>query len=85
VTGDQIIAYAKREGYRAIVTEGMVAAAIATFAKPFTCRDVVEAIPCDDRGSTVSEYLAALWLEDLIRRDRIRWTGAQRPRTYEAL
>ena len=80
---EQIVEYARRERYHVVVTEGMVTDALTCVLLPFTCRDVVEAIPRDDRGCTVSEYLVALWIEDLLGRGRIRWTGARRPRTYE--
>lgn len=84
LTAEQIVAYACREGFRRVVTEHMVTAAIATLRSPFTCRDVVVAIGPDEQGSTVSEYLVALWIEDFIGRGRLRWTGARLPRTYEA-
>ncbi len=75
MTGDQIIEHARRGGYHVIVTEVMVTEALARISSPFTCRDVVEAIPRDDRGATVSEHLVALWLEDLIRRCRAKGMG----------
>lgn len=81
--GEQIVEYACREGFRAIVTERMVTDAIAGLTKPFTCREVTDAIPRDAEGYTVSEYLVALWIEDLCVRGQIRWTGARCPRTYE--
>jgi len=81
----QIVEHARRERYRVVVTEQMVIGAVARLPAPFTCRDVAGAIPCDDKGCTVSEYLVSLWIDDLVRRHRIRWTGARRPRTYEAL
>ena len=80
----QIIEYACREGFRTIVTEAMVTAAIATLPQPFTCQDVVLAIPRDARGCTVSEYLVALWIDDMVERRQLRWTGVQRPRTYRS-
>lgn len=65
MNGAQIIEYATRERFRVVVTEVMVVEAVARLASPFTCRDVVEAIARDDRGCAVSEYLGALWIEDL--------------------
>lgn len=82
MTGDQIVEYARREHFRVVVTEQMVAEAIARLPSPFTCRDVVEAISRDERGCLVSQYLVALWIDDFVRRYRLRWTGAERPRTY---
>lgn len=83
MTSSQIIEYACREGFRAIVTEAMVTEAVAALGRTFTCRDVVEAIPRDAKGCFVSEYLVMLWLDDLVERGCIRWTGARLPRTYE--
>ncbi|HSX23060.1 MAG TPA: hypothetical protein VLE97_09825 [Gaiellaceae bacterium] len=78
----QIIEYACRQGFRSVVTETMVTDAIATLPQPFTCRDVVLAIPRDSQGNTVSEYLVALWIDDMLERGQLSWTGAERPRTY---
>jgi hypothetical protein len=82
---DQIIEYARRERYRVVVTEQMIIAAVKELVPPFTCRDVVAALPRDDRGSSPSEYLVTLWIENFVDRGLVRWTGAASPRTYAAL
>lgn len=84
MNAEQIAEYIRRERFRVVVTEEMVMDVIAHVPQTFTCRDVVEAIPRDSKGCTVSEYLVTLWIEDLVRRGQIRWTGARYPRTYEA-
>jgi hypothetical protein len=78
MNAEQIIEYACREGFRVVVTETMVMDAIATLAQPFTCLDVVEAIPFDEKGCAVSEYLVALWIDDFVGRGRLRWTKSSR-------
>jgi len=47
-------------------------------SSPFTCLDVVDAIPRDEKGCLVSEYLVALWIDDLVRRGRLLWTKSWR-------
>lgn len=82
---EQIIEYARQERYRVVVTEQMVITAMKGLSSPFTCRDVVAALPRDDRGSSASEYLVALWIENFIDRRLIHRTGAATPRTYAVL
>lgn len=79
---EQILEYAKRERYRIVVTEQMITAALDQLDGPFTCRTLVEALPRDDRGCTVSEYLVSLWLANFIERRLIRWTDQRLPRIY---
>lgn len=83
MNADQIVEYASRQGYRVVVTEAMVVAALTRRTSRFTCRDLVEALPRDDQGCTVSEYLVALWIEELERRGWLRQVG-RRPCMYEA-
>jgi len=78
MNAEQIVKYATRERYRVVVTEDMVLGAIAKLAPPFTCQDVSLAIPRDDKGCTVSEYLVALWIDDLVHRGRVRHTKSWR-------
>lgn len=78
MNAEQIVQYAQRERYRVVVTEDMVTEVTAKLSSPFTCLDVVEAIPRDEKGCLVSEYLVALWIDDLVRRGRLRWTKTWR-------
>jgi hypothetical protein len=82
MNAEQIVEYARREGFRLVPTEEVVTGAVARLPAPFTCRDLVEALPRDSRGRTVSEYLAALWIAELCRRGQIRRTDARWPRIY---
>lgn len=82
---EQILEYAKQERYCVVVTEQMVIETMKRLASPFACRDVVEALPHDDLGSSPSEYLVTLWIENFVDRHLIRWTGKKLPRTYEIM
>ena len=74
MNAEQIVEYAQRERYRVVVTEEMVIEAMSKLSPPFTCHDIAEAIPRDAKGCFVSEYLVGLWIDDLVRRGRVRWT-----------
>lgn len=86
MTGPEIIEYAQRQGYRVVVTEDMVWRAIGRIVwASFTVVDVVNEIPRDAQGSTVSEYLVALWLAELVRLKRILPTRRRFPARYRCL
>lgn len=78
MNAEQIVEYATRERFRVVVTESMVTDAMSKLTPPFTCQDVALAIPRDDKGCTVSEYLVALWIDDLVRRGCVRHTKSWR-------